>query len=197
MKEIQGKSSLLAKIIFLSPCETSASREGDFGFDFGSSYRKSTVHGILFQGNFRYLAIAYLGRGLTGRPESISSALNRRTREKTTGTGVSGIKNFTILRYISFRRWIYENAGWRTSEEKIMAVKFVKLMQLCNRKPEKFRYHDLCDKPEFFLVHCKLSWVASLGTRMFCTLCTLIPRATRLNLKHPFENFKINAVIRS
>ena len=29
MKEIQGKSSLLAKIIFLSPCETSASREGE------------------------------------------------------------------------------------------------------------------------------------------------------------------------
>lgn len=33
----------------------------------------------------------------------------------------------------------------------------LQLMQLCNRKPEKFRYHDLCDKPEFFLVHYKLS----------------------------------------
>ena len=33
----------------------------------------------------------------------------------------------------------------------------LQLMQLCYRKPEKFRYHDLCDKPEFFLVHYKLS----------------------------------------
>ena len=33
----------------------------------------------------------------------------------------------------------------------------LQLMHLCNRKPEKFRYRDLCDKPEFFLVHYKLS----------------------------------------